>query len=491
MTDAPTIEPCPAGHRVRLRYGAGKQARFTVPVTDRDAALARAAQLRELAAELVASGVPAAHARDALETAAGAATARDFAAVVKVARVEARRLQERSKGRTVVTFGDLVEQWTDGTLHRTYPDHVKLKASADDDASRAARLNKTIGAVPLRAFTLADAERAMAALPEGYSPATRRHYAQIIAKVLKFAVYPCKLIDASPLPAGFLPKVSSKLAKAWLYPSEERRLMACRDIDLGRRLLYGFLAREGCRLSEAGGLEWSNVDLDRGTLTLDRNKTGDPRSWSMGADVTRALQAYRSRRFQRPEDARGLIFPALPSNRAADALRLDLRRAGVTRPELFERSEVRTPIRAHDLRGTFVTLALAVGRTEAWVTDRTGHSSSAMIYRYKRAARLAAELDTGWFAPLDHVIPELAPRGGESADGTPGETPSGGESEGESTEGAGVTDGDLSDRASSQKTQCRRRDSNSHEGLPRRILNPLRLPFRHFGRDPWKDGVGT
>src|SRR3546814_5857124 len=28
---------------------------------------------------------------------------------------------------------------------------------------------------------------------------------------------------------------------------------------------------------------------------------------------------------------------------------------------------------------------------------------------------------------------------------------------------------------------CRRRESNSHEGLPRRILNPLRLPFRHVG----------
>jgi hypothetical protein len=31
---------------------------------------------------------------------------------------------------------------------------------------------------------------------------------------------------------------------------------------------------------------------------------------------------------------------------------------------------------------------------------------------------------------------------------------------------------------------CRRKDSNLHEGLPRRILNPLRLPFRHFGLKP-------
>ena len=31
------------------------------------------------------------------------------------------------------------------------------------------------------------------------------------------------------------------------------------------------------------------------------------------------------------------------------------------------------------------------------------------------------------------------------------------------------------------RTWCRWRDSNSHGGSPRRILNPLRLPFRHTG----------
>src|SRR5262245_59013677 len=36
--------------------------------------------------------------------------------------------------------------------------------------------------------------------------------------------------------------------------------------------------------------------------------------------------------------------------------------------------------------------------------------------------------------------------------------------------------------ARSRQISYRRRDSNPHEGLPRRILNPLRLPFRHFGQ---------
>ena len=51
--------------------------------------------------------------------------------------------------------------------------------------------------------------------------------------------------------------------------------------------------------------------------------------------------------------------PASSTNR-----RGDLRTAGVTRPELFERSKVRQPLRLHDLRASFVTIALANGKTE-------------------------------------------------------------------------------------------------------------------------------
>jgi hypothetical protein len=39
------------------------------------------------------------------------------------------------------------------------------------------------------------------------------------------------------------------------------------------------------------------------------------------------------------------------------------------------------------LRATFITVALANNRTETWVMDRTGHESSAMLARHRRAAR--------------------------------------------------------------------------------------------------------
>ena len=78
--------------------------------------------------------------------------------------------------------------------------------------------------------------------------------------------------------------------------------------------------------------------------------------------------------------------------------------------------------RVHDLRGTFVTQSLANGRTETWVMDRTGHTTSAMIGRYRRAARSASELGLGPLAPLVHAIPELRPKEPSPKKETNGET---------------------------------------------------------------------
>src|SRR5688572_11508983 len=102
--------------------------------------------------------------------------------------------------------------------------------------------------------------------------------------------------------------------------------------------------------------------------------------------------------------SRSVILGAL-----ARVLRADLALAKVERPELAEHSEARLAFRVHDLRGTFVTLSLANGKTETWVADRTGHKSSVMINRYRRTARLASELGVGVLKPLDGAIPEFRP----------------------------------------------------------------------------------
>jgi integrase len=228
----------------------------------------------------------------------------------------------------------------------------------------------------------------------------------MLRRVLALAVDPMRVRETLPIPSGWLPSASSDKAKAWIYPSEDLALMQCDSVPLGRRLFFGVLAREGMRVSEALGLSWSDVDLVRGVVKLDSNKTEDPRTWALGSDVVAALSAWRK---LRGHEARIFSHFALGDRGDfAHHLREGLKLAGVTRTELFVPQPNRLLLRAHDLRGTFVTLALAAGRTEAWVTDRTGHRSSAMIYKYKRAARAATELGLGWFTSLHEAIPELA-----------------------------------------------------------------------------------
>lgn len=287
---------------------------------------------------------------------------------------------------------------------------MKLKRTIDGDVQRIAFMKPLIGDVGLQEFRVDHAEKIIAALPKGRSSWTLRHYGQTIHRVLSLAVYPGKILDRHPLPDGFLPAVGQRRAMSFVYPGEDRALMRSKDVPVQRRILYGVLAREGMRYGEAAGLQWSDIDLEKGVVVLDRTKTNEPRSWKLGEDVVRALDAYLKRHAEPAPDGRIFldeIGAPFVGKKLAQTFRNDLKLAGVTRPQLFERSPERIPLRIHDLRSSFTTLALACGRTETWVVDRAGWKSSAMIARYRRQARTAAELELGWFAPLDQSIPEL------------------------------------------------------------------------------------
>ena len=173
--------------------------------------------------------------------------------------------------------------------------------------------------------------------------------------------------------------------------------------------------REGPRASEAIRFDLSDVDLARGAIKLDKNKTNDPRAWALDAGVVRALSAsvaLRERDAKRPLRPDEPLFTGengrrLHPHALAEQHRNHLALAGVDRAELFETISTRRKMRLHDTRATFITIALANEKTETWVADRTGHRSSDMINRYRRTARTAAELGLGTLRPLDEAIPEL------------------------------------------------------------------------------------
>jgi integrase len=412
----------------RITLDKGNRPSIPLPTcADETAAEKRGAVLADLARRLRAERVPLAVARELVERAGkaeqGKALDKVLAAATAICSGEARPKVDPSKP---VTFRQLGERWTSGELARLYSDHVRERRTA---AQVAAKLDKhvypIVGPVPVASFTLDDAERVMMALPADLEPGSRRNIAGFMHRILSLAVFPLRLIKANPLPRGFMPKGTPEKAKGYLYPDEDARLLASPAVPLARRMFYGFLNREGCRASEAAKLTRHDFDLDRGAVKLDENKTDDPRAWALSpgvAGAVRAWIAYREAETGARLDVSAPIFTdeggePIDLTHAAACFRSDLRAAGITRPELFEASNARRQIRAHDMRATFITIALANGKTETWVADRTGHRSSNQINTYRRAARTAAELALGDLRALDEAIPELAAKGRIAAKG--------------------------------------------------------------------------
>ena len=401
---------------VRLSLGSLGRHLFTLTActTEREAEERRAV-MAEMARELcdtgqIGAGLPL------LQRAAEASDAKVLQALVGLARKVARGEAMMKPGSTT-TIRELGERWTSGALARLHPAHVKVKVNAAEDAACFERyVYPVAGDLPVASFTLDHADQIMARIPSDRAQNTRRNIAVKLHRLLAYAVYPLRLLAANPLPKGFLPKPGAQKAKVYLYPDEDRVLLANVDIPLVRRVFYGFLAREGMRESEALALRWTDLDLDKGAVKLDTNKTDDARTWALDPGVCRALVAWRAIR-GREEKLKALVFQGLSLSRAAEVFRTDLRLCGVTRPELYETSKNRQPIRVHDLRATFVSLSLANNRTEGWIMDRTGHKSSQMIARYRRGARTAAELHLGALAPMDDAIPELRPSPREPGSG--------------------------------------------------------------------------
>lgn len=391
----------PGGWEVRLRYGAGKQSRFLIKVESEAIAEDRAIRLQAMAARLANAGRHA-DALEMLTEAAGLHSGAEFRQLERaVSELTPLDVVPSSGPRT---YGEVLRLWIEGELHHRYPDDVKaLKPKTlKSYVYMAAAVEQCMGHLALADVTEEHAEAAKAKVTRGLGQGSRRQYALLIRRVMSLAEHPLRLIERNPIRPKFVPPQGQSSVFGWLYPSEDEQLMRCPSIPVDDRLMYGTLDREGFRVSEAARLTWGDIDLERGVITLDENKTEQPRAWKLGDDVVAALRAYRG-----DAEASDLVFPMFVVNGAAERFRGHLWEAGVRRQQIHATTAKRRPIRIHDLRATFITMAFAVGKTEAWVMARTGHKTSQMLQRYHRRAQTVSELgeqDRGWFRPLNELL---------------------------------------------------------------------------------------
>lgn len=421
------------------RFGSGERLEFRVPWARAEAdALERARIMGEIAEALVTVGR-----RDLVRATvrqiAEATTPKRLATVRRAAQAIVDGAIKAGHARDI-TFKQWGERYTRGELSRLWPDHVREK-DWDDDRSRLERyVYPHVGGVPVTAFTFESASLVLSKLPvdKVRRDATRRHVAQIMGRLMHLAVFPGRLIVATPLPRGWLPKIKDRRHYSCLYPREEALLMAHGETPIAFRLFCGVLNREGMRLSELLDSTWAQWNLVEGTFTTAKTKTNDPRMWALRPDVAEAMRSWKDHLggAAAPPPFAALVAELGDRTKIAEAFRRAIRAAGVDRAELFGTTEHTGQLRAHDMRATFVTVALAEGKPDTWIRDRTAHKSTSMIDRYRRTARQFSELKLG---PLTHLVDALGWRKGG---------------------GTAVVFGDSGGGVSTGK--YRRRDSNPH-----------------------------
>ncbi|ORU98870.1 integrase [Mycobacterium bohemicum] len=195
--------------------------------------------------------------------------------------------------------------------------------------------------------------------------------------------------DADPLLGLKAPKLDTKVTPS-LTDDELRRLFkACVGKDFRDRrdeAIVRLMAETGMRAGEVCGLSVSDVDLQRGLVTVHRGKGGKGRIAPFGDQTGLAIDRYlRMRRTHRLADTDALWL----GDRGKGLNYHGLHRALKGRAELARL----TNFHPHLLRHTAASRWLAAGGSEGGLMAVAGWSTRDMIDRYTRstAAERAAD----------------------------------------------------------------------------------------------------
>jgi integrase len=307
------------------------------------------------------------------------------------------------------TWGLLARAWCKQELAAQYPNAGYRKSSGEStDEPRVEFLCKYIADVPLATFNDDDYWRAMRpARAHCNTDSTFRAYAQVCRRVIKIACE-LRIIPGWPLSAvcklPIVPKSSAPVFP-FLYPDEYVRLVRCAEIAIEWRVLWGFIVREGLRISEAFRIQWRHLcQLDNGRWLLDvpESKTGRALNFVLNVGTGEVLEAFR---LLRPDlDGPFTWMRATNLKKAAERVRDHVAQSGTTRARLLFNDGRLRRLREHDLRSTFVTWCKLSGVDNETISQHTGHESSTMIARYNRSKATIEHLGLARYLPLDQAM---------------------------------------------------------------------------------------
>jgi integrase len=300
-------------------------------------------------------------------------------------------LANRDKGIVFDSGGMTVAQWMERWLEDSAKGDLGHRAYANYKLQIRRHISPAFGRIKLSRLTGAHIQALYAAkLRDGLKPSSVRYIHAVLHRALEQAVR-FNLIPFNPASRVDPPKVRQE--EITPLDAEHARSFLDEVKDDRYECLYVLSLTCGLRMGEALGLKWQDIDLEAGSLRVNRQlqrmrrdgeKSGtlifsEPKNASRRiVDLPqRALEALKShQKWQAEERLRatdyenlGLVF-ATAKGTPLDAQNIVnrhfkplLKHAGL--PD----------IRWHDLRHTYATLLLARGTHPTYVQKSLGHAS--------------------------------------------------------------------------------------------------------------------
>lgn len=202
---------------------------------------------------------------------------------------------------------------------------------------------------------------------QGKTDSTIHDHARAIKTLLRF----WHAENYMPAPVTFtMPKVEKKRLPCLSADELTKVIAACQN-PRDKAVIY-FMADSGLRRAEIVALDWGDVDMTTGLVTVKRGKGGKARSTVVGATARRVLLAYRR------------TLKDIAENSPLFQARGNVRFTGSGLLRIFTRLSRQTGIHVtpHAMRRTFVILSLRADMDVLHLQAMLGHSSLDMVQHY-------------------------------------------------------------------------------------------------------------
>lgn len=304
----------------------------------------------------------------------------------------------------VPTFHEFATEWLDGRR-----DEIRPRTVADYEWAFGYHLLPFFAKHRLTAITVVEVDRYKAAkLREGKLGASQINKTlKLLAMVMDVAIE-YELVERANPARGRRRRVKvQKPKRTWVEP--EQLLALIESADTYCRPIIATLAGAGLRVGEALALNWRDVNLATGTLTVGEAKTeaGTYREVDLPGGLIEALSEWKA--YKRRSGPGDPVFVTRTGRRQTvtnvdHRLKTAIKAANKRLAELGI-EPISERVSPHSLRRTYASLRAAAGDQPVYVAEQLGHEDPSFTFRvYQRAVKRREKLSGAYLAAFDGAL---------------------------------------------------------------------------------------